>query len=1191
MEVRLFGELEALEGGVPVPVRGAKQRALLALLALQRGQPVSADRLIDLLWGDRQAANPANALQTQIGQLRRTLGPTAILTSEAGYALTAGPDEVDVVRFERLVAKGQRLAADGELEPASAALGEALRLRRGEPLAEFTYASFFDAERARLDELTLVAIESRAGAALGLGRHGELAAELDALCRQHPLRERLWELLILALYRSGRQAEALRAYTEIRDRLVDELGIDPGPALRELQARILAQDPSLGPAGAPAGPAGAPAGPAPAQVVAPPEAAGNQGDALGPTLLLETKLYVPRSRRGLVPRPRLSERLDHGTASKLTLVSAPAGFGKTTLLTEWLAAGPARQTGERLVAWLSLDQADNDPASFWTYLIAALRTVASGVGESALAFLQAPQPPPIETVLTALLNDLGATASEIVLVLDDYHVIEAGDVQDGMAFLLDHLPPWLHVVIASRADPALPLARWRARGELVEARAAELRFTPDEAAVYLNETMGLQLTARDVAALEGRTEGWIAALQLAALSMQGRDDVAGFIAGFAGDDRYVVDYLAEEVLQRQPDRVQAFLMQTSILDRLSGPLCDAVTGQGGGRAMLEALDRGNLFLVPLDDRRRWYRYHHLFADVLQARLLDERPGQVPDLHRRASVWYEQNGEQSVAIGHALAGRDFQRAADLVELAVSVMSKTRQEAKVRGWLELIPEEVIQVRPVLSVAIAWVLLSDGEFEGVEARLRDAERWLDATTGTRAGSPASPAEMVVVNEEEYRRLPGTIESYRAALALARGEPLGAIRHARRTLDLAPEEDHRTRASASGLMAIAFWGSGDLAAAHAAWAECAAGLRGAGHIADIFGCAIGMADIQLAQGRLGAAMRTSEQALQRASEQSGPVLRGTADMYVGMSEVYRERNDLAAATQQLLRSQELGEAMGLPQNRYRWRVAMSRIRQAQGDLGGALELLNEAERLYMGDMFPNVRPVPALKARVWIAQDRLGEALGWAHEQGLTSDDDLNYLREFEHITLARMLLAQRAEPDVNEAARLLERLLLAAEEGQRTGRVIEILVLQALAHQRLGDIPAALACLERAVTLAEPEGYVRVFVDEGPPVASLLKALAKQGIARNYVRRLLAAVAETGPDSPVKQALIEPLSERELDVLRLLGSELDGPAIARELMVSLNTMRTHTKSIYAKLAVTSRRAAVRRAAELGLLRTGNR
>ena len=733
MEVRLFGELEALDGGVPVPVRGAKQRALLALLALQRGQPVSADRLIDVLWGDGQAANPANALQAQIGQLRRTLGPAAILTTEAGYALAAGPDEVDVVRFEQLVAKGQRLAADGEMAPASAALGEALGLRRGEPLAEFTYAGFFDAERAHLDELTLVAIESRAGADLGLGRHGELAGELEALCREHPLRERLCELLILALYRSGRQAEALRAYTEIRDRLAGELGIDPGPALRELQARILAQDPSLGPASAPASPA------PPAQVVAPPKAAGHLGDSLVPAPLLETKLYVPRSRRGLVPRPRLSERLDRGTASKLTLVSAPAGFGKTTLLTEWLAAGPAAPADERLVAWLSLDRGDNDPASFWTYVIAALRTVASGVGESALALLQAPQPPPIETVLTALLNDLGATAGDIVLVLDDYHVIDARDVQDGMAFLLDHLPPQLHVVIASRADPALPLARLRARGELVEIRAAELRFTPDEAAAYLNEMMGLQLTARDVAALEGRTEGWIAALQLAALSMQGRDDVAGFIAGFAGDDRYVVDYLAEEVLQRQPDRVQAFLLQTSILGRLSGPLCDAVTGQGGGKAMLEALDRGNLFLVPLDDRRRWYRYHQLFADVLHARLLDEQPGQVPDLHRRASAWYQQNGEPSEAIGHALAAGDFERAADLVELAIPAMRRTRQEATVRGWLEVLPDEVVRVRPVLSVHFAGALLARGELEGVEGRLRDAERWLDAATGIRSGIPS--------------------------------------------------------------------------------------------------------------------------------------------------------------------------------------------------------------------------------------------------------------------------------------------------------------------------------------------------------------------------------------------------------------------------------------------------------------------
>jgi LuxR family maltose regulon positive regulatory protein len=907
-----------------------------------------------------------------------------------------------------------------------------------------------------------------------------------------------------------------------------------------------------------------------------------------PIALLETKLYVPRSRRDLVLRPRLSERLDRGTASKLVLVSAPAGFGKTTLLSEWLAARPAAPADKQLAAWLSLDRGDNDPASFWAYVIAALQTVAPGVGESALALLDAPQPSPIETVLTTLLNDLGAVGGDIVLVLDDYHVIDARDVQDGMAFLLDHLPPWLHVVIASRADPALPLARTRARGELAEIRAAELRFTADEAAAYLNEMMGLQLTAQDVAALEGRTEGWIAALQLAALSMQGRDDVAGFIAGFAGDDRYVVDYLAEEVLARQSDRVHAFLLQTSILGRLSGPLCDAVTGQGDGKGMLEALDRGNLFLVSLDDRRRWYRYHHLFADVLQARLQDEQPGQVPDLHRRASEWYEQNGELSEAVGHALAAGAFERAADLVELAILAMRRTRQEAKLRGWLEVLPDEVIQARPVLSVYFAGVLLISGELEGVEGRLRDAERWLGPATGQREGDPS--AQMVVADEEEYRRLPATIELYRAAQALARGDAPGTVRHAERAIELALDDDHLCRASAAGLLGIVYWGSGNLDAAHRAYSDCVEGLRRAGFVADIMGCSIALADIRSTQGRLGEALRTFEQALQLAGEQGGPVLRGTADMYVGMSEIARERDDLRTATELLRRSQELGEHTGLPQNRYRWRVAMARVREAGGDLPGALDLLSEAERLYVSDFFPNVRPVPALRARIWIASGRLGEALGWAREQGLSADDDLSYLREFEHITLARMLMARyqddRARSSLDEAARLLERLLPAAEEGGRTGRVIEILVLRALAHHTQGDIPAALGCLDRAVTLAEPEGYVRIFADEGPAMTSLLRAAAKQGTRRDYVRRLLAATSGTGHDRPAEQALIEPLSERELDVLRLLGSELDGPAIARELMVSLNTMRTHTKNIYAKLAVTNRRAAVRRAAELDLL-----
>jgi LuxR family transcriptional regulator, maltose regulon positive regulatory protein len=428
----------------------------------------------------------------------------------------------------------------------------------------------------------------------------------------------------------------------------------------------------------------------------------------------------------------------------------------------WRNARWSAAASDQPQARLSLDQRDNDPASFWTYLVAALNKGVPGEGAGTL--LQPPQPPN-EAGLVALLNDLDAISNDVVLVLDDYHVIEARDVQEGMAFLLEHLPPQIHLVIASRTDPPLPLARLRGRGELAEIRAADLRFTPSEAAAYLNEVMGLVLTAADVAALEGRTEGWIAALQLAALSMQGREDVTAFIDGFAGDDRYIVDFLAEEVLQRQPEHVQHFLLQTSILDRLSGPLCDAVTGQDGGKAKLAALERGNLFLVPLDDRRQWYRYHQLFADVLHARLRDEQPDDVPDLHRRASGWHEQNGEPSEAIRHALAAGDFGRAADLIELAIPAMRRNRQEAAVLGWLELLPDEVVRVRPVLSVGFAGTLLAGGEFEGVEARLRDAEGWLDGATDIRPGSPAPAAEMIVVDDAEFRRLPAEIELYRAA------------------------------------------------------------------------------------------------------------------------------------------------------------------------------------------------------------------------------------------------------------------------------------------------------------------------------------------------------------------------------------------------------------------------------------------
>jgi LuxR family transcriptional regulator, maltose regulon positive regulatory protein len=918
------------------------------------------------------------------------------------------------------------------------------------------------------------------------------------------------------------------------------------------------------------------------------------------TPILATKLYIPRVRPKVVSRRRLLERLNEGLHHKLILLCAPAGFGKTTLLSQWVE-GLARPT-----AWLSLEEGENDPARFLTYLVAALQTIAAPIGEEVLGMLQSPQPPPPEAILTVLLNELTAIPDQFVFVLDDYHVLETKAVDQAFTYLLEHLPPQMHLVIATREDPHLPLARLRARGHLIELRAADLRFTPSEAAAFLNQVMGLNLSTEDIAALEDRTEGWIAGLQLAALSMQGHQDVPGFIRAFAGDHRYIVDYLVEEVLERQPEPVRSFLLQTSILDQLSGSLCDAVTGQEESNERLEALERGNFFVVPLDDKRHWYRYHHLFAEVLSAHLIAEQPDQISTLHRRASEWYEHNGSAADAIRHALAAEDFERSADLVELAIPTMRSNRQEATMLGWLKALPDEMVHFRPVLSVGYAWALLASGELEAALARLRDAERWLDNTADRSEPASAPSAEtcpesfdyaqdklrrrMVVVDEEEFRRLPASIAVYRAAYAQALGDVPATVKYARQALDLLPEQEILGRGAAAALLGLASWASGDLEAAYRAFADGMASVRMAGNISDAINGTIALADIRIAQGRLREAMRTYEHALQEALEQGEPAPRGTADLYVGMSELHREHGDLHAATQHLLRSKDLGERSGIPQNRYRWYVAMARIQEAQGDLDGALDLLHEAARLYMRDFFPYVRPVAALVTRVWVAQGRVGEALGWAREQDLEASDDLSYLREFEHITLARLLLARyksnRADRSILEAMGLLERLLQAAEEGKRTGSVIEILVLQALAHQTQGDIPAALMPLQQALSLAEPEGYIRMFVDEGPPMAVLLEEAAKHGIAPNYIRQLLTAMGSALDRTPVKQVLLEPLSERELEVLRLLRTDLNGPEIARELVVSLNTMHTHTKNIYSKLGVNNRRAAVRRAEELDLL-----
>ncbi|MGW2820364.1 LuxR C-terminal-related transcriptional regulator [Streptomyces sp. NPDC001443] len=905
--------------------------------------------------------------------------------------------------------------------------------------------------------------------------------------------------------------------------------------------------------------------------------------------LIETKLYRPRIRQGAVARPRLGEFLSRGAKSRMTLVSAPAGFGKTTAVAEWLAGAA---DGQRSAAWLSLDARDSRPASFWTYLVTALQRAVPGVGAGALPLLQSAQPA-IETVLATVLNELGALTNPLDLILDDYHLADTPDVRTGMTFLLEHLPPRVHLVICTRADPALPLARLRARGELVELRAADLRFTAEETAAYLDEAVGPQLAARDVEALEQRTEGWIAALQLAALSLRGREDVSRFVAGFAGDDRYVVDYLVEEVLGRQSDDVRDFLLRTSVLTRLHGPLCDAVTGRRDGKAMLEVLDRANLFVDRLDDRRRWYRYHQLFADVLRTHLADERPEEVASLHRRAGQWYAAAGEPVPAVSHALEAGDADRAADLVERAIPALQRDRQEATICGWIKDLPDDVVRVRPVLAVGLVGALMTRGEFEGVEDRLDEAERLLG---DCEQEGPA--AELVVADPSALDRLPGAVEMYRSALALAHGDPSATVRHARRAIDRAAADDHVVRAAASALSGLASWGGGDLDAAHASYSAAVEGLLRAGYVADVLGCSITLADIRITQGRLADAQRTYERALRLASE-APDILRGTSDMHVGLSQIAWERGDIAAATGHLERARELGELAGLPQHPYRWRVAKARILDAEGDRAGALELLEEAERVYTGDLSPDVRPVPATRARLLLTHGNLAEALDWARRQGLTTDDELSYVREYEHLTLARILLAAHTADPCGTAfgtvVPFLRRLLTAAEAGGRTAGVIEVLVLQALVHDARGDSGAALAALERSLTLAEPHGHVRVFVDDGPPVTALLATVVGQRSGWAYPRRLLDAAHRTGGASgeetgttsaATRHELVEPLSERESEVLRLLAGDLGGPDIARRLHVSLNTLRTHTKHIYAKLGVNNRRDAVRVALSLDLV-----
>ena len=894
--------------------------------------------------------------------------------------------------------------------------------------------------------------------------------------------------------------------------------------------------------------------------------------------ILATKLYIPPPRPGLVSRLRLVARLNEGLAAgrKLTLISASAGSGKTTLLSEWIALTP-RPVGDGpgvRACWLSIDETDSDPGRFLAYFIAALQTAAPNLGAGALAALQTPQLPPLVPILTSLLNEIAACPEHLVLVLDDYHAIDSPEIDAVLTFLLDHLPLQLHIVISSREDPNLPLARLRVRGQLSELRAADLRFTPIEAAEFLNQVMGLNLSEADVTTLEARTEGWIAGLQLAALAMQAEKDTAGFIQAFTGSHRFVLDYLLEEVLQRQPPDIQDFLLRTSILNRLCGPLCDAVLDAlpGSGQETLESLEQANLFIIPLDNERRWYRYHHLFADLLRQRL-----GNLPyftELHLRASQWYENYGDLVEAFHHAHVAGDSERSGGLAEAAWPVMADSFQSAAWVGWVKKLPEMVVLARPELCHQLGRAFSDLGEPETSEFHLQNAERAL-ARVPSQAG---------------FAPLSGNIALTRAYNAQVQGILTDTVKYAELALQLIPEDDVYHRAQAVITLEFTHWASGDLESSLHAIRAWMADMHKIGNPVFAIASAFAEADLLVILGRLHEAIRAYQQALQLAAEHGAEAQQITAHHHLGLALIYHELGDSESTAAHLQTAADLGQRTTLVDWLHRWKLAQARFKESAGEWDAALELLDEAERVYVKNPVPITRPVEALKARLYLKQGRLDKAREWARQRGISTTHETSYLAEYELLTLVRIRLADGSFTGIND---LLERLRTLAEAQNRMGSVLEILLTEALAHQAQGHIPQALATLERALTLAKPEGYLRTFLDEGKAMRLLVSDFRRKMDGHSnpllaYADKLLAAFGSP-PDSPIttpQSQLPDSLTPRELEILGLVAQGLSNTEISQRLYLALSTIKGHNLRIFDKLQAQSRTEAVARARELGLL-----
>ncbi len=890
--------------------------------------------------------------------------------------------------------------------------------------------------------------------------------------------------------------------------------------------------------------------------------------------LLRTKLYLPSGRPHLVARPRLTTRLNEGLTRPLTLLSAPPGFGKTTLLSEWIAQVKPR------VAWLVLDADDNDPVRFWSYFIAALQQIDATIGSSSLALLQTPGATAVESMLRALVNEIDSLPddratefipSEIeglrggfILVLDDYHVIETPAIHQHLSFLLDHLPPHMHLVISSRADPPLHLARLRARDQLLELHEVDLRFTTAEAALFLNETMSLALTPEQIAALETRTEGWIAGLQLAALSLRGREDLSGFVQAFTGSHRFVLDYLTDEVFAGQTESIQSFLLETSILERLNASLCNAITGRADSQSILEELERSNLFLMALDDERRWYRYHQLFVDVLRHRLTKKSPTAFDELHLRASAWFENEGLITESVNHALAALNWERAVPLMEMAGESLRKGGGVATLTHWIQALPDSVRRSHPELCLTHARALIDVARFADAEIFLAEAEQWIQSNAA---------------NTDSLR---GKALALRAQFAITRSEFMQAIELARRAEQLLPPDDVSWRSWVSLILASAFRFTNNGLRANEAFQEAAALSESSGDYANALSALSSRGEVLEAEGQLRQAVQQFEQVLRLARAWGIPNAPVTGYALAGLGRVRCEWNELDAALHDVQTGLERGHLAGIMDVLLRGYHALARIRQAQGDMDDALAALDDAVAIAEKIGVAQVKDwISALRAQAWLARGETEAALDWAsHSVGQMPEAVFPSVP----IALAKVWLSQR-EPD--KALPLLDHALESAQAVGRLGNAIHILAVKAVVYHTKGDPEQALATLGQALELAEPEGYVRVFADEGAPMARLLRRMLTRSPASEYVRRLLDALGEPASmELPTAARLTEPLSQREIEVLRLIADGATNKEIAQELVLTVNTVKRHISNIFGKLKVGNRAQAIARARQLNLL-----